>query len=123
LIGLMDDLLGIHQGWKAVIPALAAIPLIVLEVGQKTMIVPIIGAVNFGIFYPLVLVPLGVTGAANAFNMLAGFNGLETGMGTVAVTVLAIIAAHLGEVTSLVLLLAALGALLVTLYFNWYPSK
>jgi UDP-N-acetylmuramyl pentapeptide phosphotransferase/UDP-N-acetylglucosamine-1-phosphate transferase len=36
---------------------------------------------------------------------------------------LAIIAAHLGEVTSLVLLLAALGALLATLYFNWYPAR
>lgn len=28
------------------------------------------------IFYPLVLIPLGVTGAANGVNMLAGFNGL-----------------------------------------------
>jgi UDP-N-acetylglucosamine--dolichyl-phosphate N-acetylglucosaminephosphotransferase len=123
LIGLIDDLIGVHQGWKAVIPAVAAIPLIVLEVGQKTMTLPLIGAVNFGVFYPLVLVPVGVTGAANAFNMLAGFNGLEAGMGAVAVGALAIIAAHLGEVTSLVLLLAALGALLATLYFNWYPAR
>lgn len=123
LIGLVDDLIGVHQGWKAIIPALATIPLIVLEVGQKTMIVPIIGVVNFGIFYPLVLVPVGVTGAANAFNMLAGFNGLEAGMGAVAVGALAIIAVHLGEVTSFVLLLAALGALLATLYFNWYPAR
>lgn len=123
LIGLIDDLIGVHQGWKAVIPALAAIPLIVIEVGQKTMILPLLGPVNLGVFYPLVLVPLGVTGAANAFNMLAGFNGLEAGMGAVAVGALAIIAARLGEVTSLVLLLAALGALLTTLYFNWYPAK
>lgn len=123
LIGLVDDLIGVHQGWKAIIPVLAAIPLIVLEVGQKTMTLPFVGAVDFGIFYPLVLVPLGVTGAANAFNMLAGFNGLEAGMGAVAVGALAVIAAHLGEVTSLTLLLATLGALLATLYFNWYPAR
>lgn len=123
LIGLMDDLIGVHQGWKAVIPALAAIPLIVIEVGQKTMILPVLGPVNLGMLYPLVLVPLGVTGAANAFNMLAGFNGLEAGMGTVAIGALAVIAASLGEVTALALLLAALGALVVTLYFNWYPAK
>lgn len=123
LIGLIDDLIGVHQGWKAVIPALAAIPLIVIEVGQKTMILPFIGSVDLGILYPLVFVPLGVTGAANAFNMLAGFNGLEAGMGAVAVGALAVIAIYLGEVTALALLLAALGALVVTLYFNWYPAK
>lgn len=123
LIGLIDDLIGVHQGWKAAIPALAAIPLIVTEVGQKTMILPLLGPVNLGVFYPLVLVPLGVTGAANAFNMLAGFNGLEAGMGAVAVGALAVIAVHVGEMTSLVLLLSALGALLATLYFNWYPAK
>ncbi len=123
LIGLIDDLIGVHQGWKAIIPALATVPLIVLEVGQHTLLLPFIGAVNFGVFYPLVLVPVGVTGAANAFNMLAGFNGLEAGLGAVAVGALAIIAAHLGEVTSLTLLLAALGALLATLFFNWYPAK
>jgi len=123
LIGLIDDLIGVHQGWKAIIPALAAIPLIAIAAGQTTMRLPFIGPVNFGILYSLVLVPLGVTGAANAFNMLAGFNGLEAGMGAVAIGALAIIAAHLGEVTSLVLLLAALGALLATLYFNWYPAK
>lgn len=123
LIGMVDDLIGVHQRWKAVIPVLAAIPLIVIEVGQKTMTLPFMGIVDFGIFYPVVLVPVGVTGAANAFNMLAGFNGLEVGMGAVAVGALAVIAAHLGEVTSLMLLLAALGALLTTLYFNWYPAK
>lgn len=123
LIGLIDDLIGVHQGWKAIIPALAAIPLIAIEVGQKTIVLPLVGAVNLGVLYPLVLVPLGVTGAANAFNMLAGFNGLEVGMGAVAIGALAVIAAHLGEVTSLVLLFAALGALLATLYFNWYPAR
>ncbi len=123
LIGLIDDLIGVHQGWKAIIPALATIPLIAIAAGQTTMRLPFIGPVNFGILYSLVLVPVGVTGAANAFNMLAGFNGLEAGMGAVAVGALAIIAASLGEVTALVLLLAALGALLATLYFNWYPAK
>ena len=123
LIGLIDDLVGVHQGWKALIPALAAIPLVVIEVGQKTMTLPLIGPVNLGVLYPMVLVPLGVTGAANAFNMLAGFNGLEAGLGAIAVGALAIIAAHLGEATALALLLAMLGALLATLYFNWYPAK
>ncbi|MCG2820300.1 MAG: UDP-N-acetylglucosamine--dolichyl-phosphate N-acetylglucosaminephosphotransferase, partial [Candidatus Atribacteria bacterium] len=56
-------------------------------------------------------------------NMLAGFNGLEVGMGVVAVGYLAIIAYLIGETTALIILMAALGALLATLYYNWYPAK
>jgi UDP-N-acetylglucosamine--dolichyl-phosphate N-acetylglucosaminephosphotransferase len=79
--------------------------------------------IDFGIFYPMVLVPLGITGAANALNMLAGFNGLEVGMGIVAIGSLAIIAYLIGQATALIILMAALGALLATLYYNWYPAK
>ena len=84
---------------------------------------PCIGLINFGVFYPLVLIPLGITGAANAVNMLAGFNGLEVGMGIVAMSSLAIIAYLIGETTALIVLMAALGALIAALYYNWYPAK
>jgi len=70
-----------------------------------------------------VLVPLGITGAANAANMLAGFNGLEVGMGIVIVVSLSIIAYLIGEMTALIILLAALGASLATIYYNWYLAK
>jgi len=123
LIGVFDDLIRIGQRVKALTPIFAALPLMAIEAGQSAMKIPFIGRVDFGLIYPLILVPLGVTGAANAVNMLAGFNGLEVGMGTVAVTSLAIIAYLAEASTSLVLLLAALGALLVTLRYNWYPAK
>jgi len=87
------------------------------------MRIPFVGLIDFGIFYSLVLVPLGITGAANAVNMLAGFNGLEVGMGMVAIGTLAIIAYLNGITTSLVILMAALGALVAALYYNWYPAK
>jgi UDP-N-acetylglucosamine--dolichyl-phosphate N-acetylglucosaminephosphotransferase len=61
--------------------------------------------------------------AANAVNMLAGFNGMETGMGLVAMGALAVIAAYLHETTALILLLSGAGALLGVLFFNWYPAK
>ncbi|QAA76337.1 MAG: Undecaprenyl-phosphate alpha-N-acetylglucosaminyl 1-phosphate transferase [Candidatus Bipolaricaulis sibiricus] len=123
LIGVVDDLLGMHQGVKAFLPLLAALPLMALRVGQSAVWIPFVGKVNFWIWYPLVLVPLGVTGAANAVNMLAGFNGLEVGMGLVAMGSLAVIAGVLGQVTSLVLLLCGLGALLGILRFNWYRAR
>jgi len=123
LIGIADDLMGIRQWVKALLPITAALPLVALRVGHSMIRIPFIGPVDFGYFYTFFLVPLGVTGAANAVNMLAGFNGLEAGMGIVAMGSLAVIAAIVGATSSLVLLLAGIGALLGILYYNWYPAK
>jgi UDP-N-acetylglucosamine--dolichyl-phosphate N-acetylglucosaminephosphotransferase len=123
IIGVFDDLISIRQWIKAVIPAFAALPLMALKEGYSIMRIPFVGFIDFGIFYSLVLVPLGITGAANAVNMLAGFNGLEVGMGVVAIGALAVIAYLIGQTTALIILLAALGALIAALYYNWYPAK
>ena len=123
LIGIIDDLISIRQLAKAFMPACAALPLMAIKNGYSLMRIPCIGLIDFGVFYPFVLIPLGITGAANAVNMLAGFNGLEVGMGLVAVSSLAIIAYLIGQTTSLIILMATLGALVAALHYNWYPSK
>mgnify|MGYP001607322994 CR=1 FL=1 len=123
LIGIFDDLLCIKQWVKAVAPLFAAMPFMAIQAGDSTMVIPFLGQVNFGIIYSLVLVPVGFTVATNAVNMLAGFNGLEVGMGVVSMAALSIIAFHLGENTALIILLAALGAFIATLRYNWYPAK
>ena len=123
IIGVFDDLISMRQWIKAIMPVFAALPLMAIKEGYSMIRIPFLGIVNFGIFYPLLLVPLGITGAANAVNMLAGFNGLEVGMGVVAVGSLAIIAYLIGQTTALIILMAALGALIATLYYNWYPAK
>lgn len=123
LIGILDDLFDISHGMKALLPIFAALPLVAVKVGKTAMTIPVLGKVNFGVFYSLVLVPLGITGAANAVNMLAGFNGMEVGMGIIAIGSLTFIAYTLNETTALVLLLSMLGALLAAIYYNWYPAK
>ena len=123
LIGIFDDLVSMPQQIKAFMPLFAALPLIVIKEGSTFMRIPFWGNVNFGLLYTLVIIPLEVTIAANAVNMLAGFNGLEVGMGIIAMGSLAIIAYLMGKISVLVILLAALGALLATLYYNWYPAK
>jgi len=123
IIGVFDDLLSMRQWIKAIIPVFAALPLMAIKEGYSMMRIPFVGLIDFGIFYTLALVPLGITGAANAVNMLAGFNGLEVGMGIVAVGSLAIIAYLIGQTVSLIILMATLGALVATLYYNWYPAK
>ena len=123
LIGMVDDLLGMHKWIKALLPVFAALPLMAVRAGHTAIRIPFVGTLNFWIFYPLVVLPLAITGAANAVNMLAGFNGLEVGMGIVAMTSLAIIAGFLHQTTALILLLSGLGALLGIIYYNWYPAK
>ena len=123
LIGIVDDLLGMRQVVKAFLPAVAALPLVALRAGHTSLVIPFVGRIDFWIFYPLFLVPAGVMVAANAVNMLAGFNGMEAGMGLVAMGSLAVIAASTHATTALVILLAGAGALLGVLFFNWYPAK
>jgi UDP-N-acetylglucosamine--dolichyl-phosphate N-acetylglucosaminephosphotransferase len=123
LIGIVDDLLGMSQWVKALLPIFAAVPLMAVRAGYTWMRIPFIGRLDLGVFYPLVLVPVGVTVAANAVNMLAGFNGLEVGLGIVAMGSLSAIAAMLHQTTALFLLLSGVGSLLGILYHNWYPAR
>ncbi|MFH1239728.1 MAG: glycosyltransferase 4 family protein [Candidatus Diapherotrites archaeon] len=126
-LGLVDDLIGWKHGVKqwqhALIPLFAALPLMALKVGTATMIFPFVGAVTFGIWYSLIIVPIGVTGASNAFNMLAGFNGLEAGQGILIGTTFLAIALMTGSVEVVVIMTALLGALIAFLRFNWFPAK
>jgi UDP-N-acetylglucosamine--dolichyl-phosphate N-acetylglucosaminephosphotransferase len=123
LVGSVDDLIGVPKVPKAIIPLLGSLPLVALKAGHTLMNIPLIGQVDFGILYPLVLVPIGITGAANAYNMLGGFNGLEIGMGIVAAGSLAVVAYSIGATTAFFLLVATIGALIAALRYNWYPAK
>jgi UDP-N-acetylglucosamine--dolichyl-phosphate N-acetylglucosaminephosphotransferase len=123
LIGVLDDLIRIPQPVKALIPLFAAVPLAAVRAGSPFMRFPFVGRVGLGVIYPLVVLPLEVTCASNAVNMLAGFNGIEVGMGAVAVASLVIVAYSNAATTSLIILVSGLGALVATLYYNWYPAK
>ncbi len=124
LIGIFDDLFAMHQAIKAALPLFAALPLIAVKAGKTTMIIPFINEpVHFGILYTLILIPIGITGASNVTNMLAGFNGLEAGMGSVACFSLGVIALGIGRIESAIILISMCGALLAFLYYNWYPAK
>jgi UDP-N-acetylglucosamine--dolichyl-phosphate N-acetylglucosaminephosphotransferase len=126
-IGFIDDVIGWKKGirqWQhALFPVVAALPLMAISVSNTTMFFPFIGAINFGIFYSLIIIPIGITCASNAFNMLAGFNGLEAGQGIILTGTLTLIAFLSGEITAMILGLGMIGALLGFLKFNWFPAK
>ena len=64
-----------------------AMPLVVVNAGHVIIELPLLGELNFGLLYPLVIIPIAVIGAANGYNMLAGYNGLEAGLGVIIISV------------------------------------
>jgi len=87
------------------------------------MNIPIFGTVDFGIIYPLIIIPAGIVGAANGFNMLAGYNGLEAGMGAIALGTLGSIGLMKGQIWLAAIAFSAVAALVAFLIFNWCPAK
>ncbi len=123
-IGIVDDLVDIPQHFKAFLPLFAAIPLVALKAaGSTTMHLPLIGVVDFGIAYLLILVPVGVAVASNLTNMLGGFNGLETGMGMIIFSVASLLAYAHNQAVSAYIFMSFLGALAAFYIFNRYPSR
>lgn len=128
IIGLVDDLLGWRNGGlpsriRLILAFTASIPLIVISAGTHSMTLPFIGLVDFGILYPLFLIPIGVAGAATTYNFLAGFNGLESGQGVLILSFLSFVAYTTGSPWLAAVGLCMVTALLGFYYFNKFPAK
>jgi UDP-N-acetylglucosamine--dolichyl-phosphate N-acetylglucosaminephosphotransferase len=122
ITGVLDDLIVLRQRFKAFIPFAFAAPL-ALYVEDFVVSFPLLGAVDFGWVYPIVLVPLGVASASNGFNMLEGFNGLGAGLGIVLAAAVSVLVLVEGQMAALALTFPLIGALGGFLWFNVYPSQ
>ncbi len=123
MIGIIEDFLPVRQLWRMFLPVFAALPLIFIGAGNPVMTLPFFGEVNFGLFYFIILVPVGVIAASNLVNLLAGFNGIEAGTGAVIAAALFSIAYMRGEQEAAFLAAALLGVCLAFLFFNWFPAR
>jgi len=127
LIGFLDDILGWKKGlprWiRVTAMAPASVPLVVIKAGVPRVSLPLVGTINLGVLYPLLAVPVGVIGAANGFNMIGGYNGLEAGMGLLLMASTAIYAAIKGIPLAYLSSLVMTAALAAFLVYNWYPAR
>ena len=131
-IGFFDDLRiridsrgegGLSQWQKPLLSLPAAIPLMAVVAGTTIVALPLLGKINFGLLYPLMLVPIGVIGAANMVNILEGLNGLSTGMGIVYTGSLGLFAFYHNEITAAAIAFAVFGSLLAFWRFHRTPAK
>ncbi|MEM4255180.1 MAG: hypothetical protein QXR53_02525 [Candidatus Norongarragalinales archaeon] len=123
LTGIFDDVFKLSWKTKALIPVVGAFPLVAITAGDTTMSLPFLGYVDFGLIYTFILIPLGVTGAANAVNMAAGYNGVEAGSIAVVSAFLLFISLQVGSFPAAVILSSTLAACLAFLKYNWFPAK
>ncbi|MGA2573762.1 MAG: glycosyltransferase 4 family protein [Candidatus Methanomethylicaceae archaeon] len=127
IVGILDDLLGWKIGLskieKPLLTIPAAIPMMVINAGHSLINLPFIGNVDLGILYPLLIVPIGIVIAANAYNMLAGYNGLECGMGIIMFSAITIVCYFTGSAWVALLGGIMISALAAFMIFNWYPAK
>ncbi|MBS3100188.1 glycosyl transferase family 4 [Candidatus Pacearchaeota archaeon] len=126
--GFIDDLFGWRKGGlskksRILLILFSAIPLMVINAGVSTIFIPFVGTTNLGIFYALVIIPLGVLGASATFNILAGYNGLEAGQGILILSALALMSFFTGSTWLSVIALCMISALFAFLLFNKYPAK
>ncbi len=80
-MGLLDDWMDLRWRYKAFMPLIAALPLMYLAQAyplRTSILLPLIGTIDFSSAYYFVLIPLIVMIVTNAVNMLGGLNGLET---------------------------------------------
>lgn len=131
-VGFIDDLIvnkskdrssGLKQWQKPLLTLTAAVPLMVVKAGETIMYVPLFGRINFGSLYALILIPIGLVGASNMVNMLAGFNGLEAGLAIIYFGMLGLYAYVNQSYLAAFFCLIVLSSVLGFYYFNKHPAK
>lgn len=128
IIGIVDDFLGWHHGGlpariRVLMAIGASIPLIVINAGNNLMSLPFFGNVNFGLLYPLFLIPFGIAATTTVYNFLAGFNGLESGLGIISIGFLSYVSFINGDAWLAIIGLSMVFGLIAFLIYNKVPAK
>lgn len=110
LIGIADDLLALSSKEKFSLLFLAGLPLMWAA------------PPNVGLLY-LITIPIALSIGSNLTNMLAGLNGIESGLGIISMASLTLACIILGKYDVTIISMSMLGALIAFLYFNRYPAK
>lgn len=114
-MGLFDDMANLRWRYKAILPIFTALPYMVLKPSDRTAInLLLVGVVDFGSLFFLLLVPLMVTIVTNTYNQLGGLNGLETLPGLIILVGLSLISGEYVLTVIPIICLIYLGYLSVT---------
>jgi len=114
---------GLKAWQKPLLTIPAAFPLMAIMAGDTQIFLPLLGTIDFGILFPLLLIPIGVVGASNMVNMLGGFNFLQVGMGIIITAALGLFSLINGSSIAAAIFLITAASLLAVSKFNLAPAK
>ena len=110
IVGMVDDIVQLSSREKLIFLFITGLPL--------TLIAP----PEVGWIY-IIAIPVSVSIASNLTNMLAGLNGVESGLGVISMTSLTIACIVMGKYDVSIITFAMLGALIAFLRYNRIPSR
>ncbi len=122
LFGILDDMIDIGRPVKLVLMYYCSYPLMQYA-AQSEVLFPLIGHIDFGIFYSQLIVPTFVLVAANLVNMHSGFNGMSSGLSVMILISLIIKSVMTGSIDNIIAIIAVAGATLGFHLFERYPSR
>lgn len=122
LTGLLDDRYDIRPVIKLSGQLIAASFLISSGLIIERITLPFIGMIDLGVFSVLITI-LWVVGITNAINLIDGLDGLATGVSTIALLSMFVMALVDMQIFAAYLAIVLIGANLGFLYHNFYPAK
>lgn len=122
VFGILDDMIDIGRPAKLVLMYYCSYPLMQYAAGS-TVLFPIIGSIDFGLFYSQLIVPTFVLVAANLVNMHSGFNGMSSGLSAMVLISLIIKTLMTGDINNITAIIAITGATLGFHLYERYPSR
>ncbi|MDY6865178.1 MAG: UDP-N-acetylglucosamine-1-phosphate transferase [Halobacteriota archaeon] len=120
--GMLDDMVNIGRPMKMFLPYLFSFPL-AGTFSTSTVIIPIIGILDFGILFGVFVVPVYIMVSANLVNMHSGFNGLAAGTSSLILLTLLTKSVIIGQTSDVIAIACITGATLGFLWYNRYPSR
>jgi len=122
LFGILDDLINIGRPAKLILLYYCSYPLIPF-ITTTTIFFPVLGNVDFSIFYLQLIIPTYVPVVANLVNMHSGFNGIAPGLSLMVLVTLLIKSYFFGNIFNALFLLCLTGAVAGYFLFEKYPSR
>lgn len=134
IIGFIDDYGLTTRRQKAALALFAGLPLVFLRPVASVLELPFMTLDFTGyelagfrltyILFWLVLVPFGVMASANAFNMAAGYNGIESGIPIISSAAMVAVVTIRGHDTgSTVIFIGLIGTATAVYVFNRFPAR
>ncbi|MBM7551705.1 glycosyltransferase family 4 protein [Thalassobacillus pellis] len=121
--GLLDDRYQLRPLVKLTGQIIAASILIFSGLLIDNITIPLYGMIELNIFVSVIVTFFWIIGITNAINLIDGLDGLATGVSTIALTSITVMAFIDGRMAVILICISIIGSNIGFLFHNFYPAK